>query len=184
MYATEQDIQWLTYSNTDTNKMVWKALTYSKLGEYSPHLNYHHRNGGTEVRLVRTVTSSGHSTRSTGQTCNGRTCWQPVYHTNALSCLASLLAAPSAENHICQTPPLSPANQYSVLWIEWLTLMLYQMQMSSAIYRWFSGSCHIKGPQCLQNIWYIFLTAIGVTPSGSGTVHIYKQYIQKHKWHK
>ena len=29
--------------------------------------------------------------------------------------------------------------------MDWMTLMLYQMQMSSAIYRWFSGSCHIKG---------------------------------------
>jgi len=112
-------IEWVSYSNTDTNKMVWKAITYSKLGEYAPHLNYHHRNGGREVRLVQLVTSSGHSMHSSEQTCNGRIGWQLVYHMNALSCMAPLRAAPSATNQICQTPPWSPANQYSVLWIEW-----------------------------------------------------------------
>jgi len=36
--------------------------------------------------------------------------------------------------------------------MDWMTLMLYQLQMSSMIYSWFSGSCHIKGPQFFQNI--------------------------------
>jgi hypothetical protein len=63
-----------------------------------------------------------------------------------------------------------------------MTMMLYQLQMSSAIYQWFSGSCHIKGPQCLQNmirnVIYL-LTAIGSTHSGSSTVHIYTQIIHR-----
>ena len=109
-------IEWLSYSNTDTNKMVWKAITYSKLHEYAPHLNHHYRYGSRQVRLVKSVHSS---IQSTVQTCNGRNGLQLVYHTNALSCLALLWAAPSATNQICQTPPWSPANQYSVLWIEW-----------------------------------------------------------------
>ena len=100
---------WLTVTWTDMNKMVWKAQTYSKLGEYIPHLNYHHRNGGREVRLVQSVTASGRSKRSSQRTCNGGTGWQLVYHTNALSCLASLQVAPSAINQICQTPPWTPA---------------------------------------------------------------------------
>ena len=99
----------VTYSNTDRHKMVWKALTYSKLGEYAPHLNYHHHNGGREARLVQSVTSSGRSMRSTERTCNGGNGWYLVYHTNALSCLASLQVAPSATNQICRTPPWTPA---------------------------------------------------------------------------
>jgi hypothetical protein len=142
-------IERLTYSNTDTNKMVWKALTYGKL-EYAPHLNYHPRNGGIEVRLVQSVTSSGRSTHSTERTCNVGNGWQLVYHTKPLSCLASLRAAPSATNHVCQTPPWTPAT--SILYYgsnDWP----YQLQKSSAVYHWLSGSCYIKGPQCLQNIW-------------------------------
>jgi hypothetical protein len=100
----------LTYSNTDRHKQkVCKALTYSKLGEYAPHLNYHHHNGDREVRLVLSVTSSGRSMRSTERTCNGGTGWQLVYHMNALLCLASFQVAPSATNQICQTPPWTPA---------------------------------------------------------------------------
>ena len=100
---------WVTVTRTGTNKMVWKALTNSKLGEYAPHLNYHHHNGGTEVRLVQSVTSSCRSMHSTERTCNGGTGWQLVYHTNALSCLASLQVALSATTQICQTHPWTPA---------------------------------------------------------------------------
>ena len=46
---------------------------------------------------------------STERTCNGGTGWQLVYHTNALACLASFQVAPSATNHIYQTPPWTPA---------------------------------------------------------------------------
>ena len=100
---------WLTVTRTDTNKMVWKALTYSKLGEYAPHLNNHQHNGGREVRVVQWVTSGCRSMRSTERTCNGGTGWQLVYHTHALSCLVSFQVAPSATNQICQTPPWTPA---------------------------------------------------------------------------
>jgi hypothetical protein len=53
--------------------MVWKALTYSKLCEYAPHLNYRQHNGGREVRLVQSLSSSGHGMHSTARTCNGGT---------------------------------------------------------------------------------------------------------------
>ena len=29
-------------------------------------------------------------------------------------------------------------------------------------------------------IWYILLSAVGLTPGGSGTVRIYKQYTEQH----
>ena len=61
------------------------------------------------MHLVQSVTSSGRSMHSTERTCNGGTGWQLVYHTNALACLASFQVAPSATNHICQTPPWTPA---------------------------------------------------------------------------
>ena len=134
--------------------MVWKALTYSTLGEYAPHLNYHHHNGGTELRLVQSVTASGGSIQSTERTCNGGTGWELVYHMTALSHLGSFQVAQSATNQICQTPPWTPA-----------TSILYYVLND---WHWCCNNCrcllqYITGlvvpattqPQCLQNIIYI-----------------------------
>jgi hypothetical protein len=101
--------EWCTVTRTDTKKMVWKAQTYSKLCEYTPHFYNHHQNGGREVHLVQSVSPSGHGMHSTEQTCNQGTGWWLVHHMNGLLCLASLQVAPSATNQICQTPPWDPA---------------------------------------------------------------------------
>jgi hypothetical protein len=101
--------------------MVRKAPNYSKLGEYIPHCN-HHQNGGTVVRLVQSLSPSGHSMHSTERTYNGGTGWQQVHHMHSLSFLVSFQVALSATNHICQTPPSAPATgilYYGLNYVHW-----------------------------------------------------------------